>query len=381
MAGYMRQLCAAVAAGALAQQAGATSSSSVYVYTSEHLHASEAAAATLSEADVSFLLARLSGQETPLESKPPTGLPAVDIFHQSAGAVVLVVTGADADAAPSADEAIAFPLQDASSTARSAVKAMLSGNSADDSRAVAPTMCVSLDRAAVRSACSGASGATMVAWDTSSQMFTCDGECSGIRAVSTVDRLFTAGSALFAAVGLEVSDTHAVHTASGASLDLTDAITVQLLAELQLMHQLPAQLPADRLALSVLTLSGLEQYAEAHARTAAAAAVVAAAVPVIMQAWDDALHADAFKVAVFRHNAAATAGRRLLQYPASSTTGYTSAEIGEFQVFTWTWFTLIFIVFFAACSLGGLDIGSDEAGLYSTFKAGSYDRSTHEHDN
>ncbi len=54
-------------------------------------------------------------------------------------------------------------------------------------------------------------------------------------------------------------------------------------------------------------------------------------------------------------------------------------QVIEFQIFTWTWFLLILVVFFTACTLGGLDIGKDDAGLYSNFKAGSYDRaSAHE---
>ncbi len=67
--------------------------------------------------------------------------------------------------------------------------------------------------------------------------------------------------------------------------------------------------------------------------------------------------------------------------PCAGAVGVSHAlQVSEFQIFTWTWFLLILIVFFTACTLGGLDIGKDDAGLYSNFKASSYDRSTATHE-
>ena len=59
----------------------------------------------------------------------------------------------------------------------------------------------------------------------------------------------------------------------------------------------------------------------------------------------------------------------------------TMDEIAERQIFIWTIFVLALIIFFASCALGSLDIGNDDAGLYSVFKADDYSSSAHAHMN
>jgi hypothetical protein len=376
------KICCAAALGVIAQ---ATAKSSVLVRNSAHLTSASLSdeTQTLSEEDVSFLMARLSGDANPLESKPPTGLPVPDLFHEPAGTVMLVVTGSEADKSPELSSLASFSLEDSSTSPSAAIGHMLSGS--NTRRTGTAGLCASLDKS-VTSACD-LDDSTVVSWDAAMRAFSMSGEHSA--EVVNVDDLFSTSS-LLSEAGLEVvSDVTATHTASGISFDLTDLVTVQMLSELELFHQLPTLLNESLPRLAVLSLVGPQmfttKFSDQEELLAAMNTLVLAATPLILEAWNKAYDQDSYEVLVFRNNvdaATALARRRLLTSSivgGSSTTGYTYSEIADYQVFTWTWFILILIVFFAACNLGTLDIGSDEAGLYSNFKAGSYDRQTHEH--
>lgn len=344
---------------------------------SAHLYpATGVTAEAMAEEDVSFLVSRVARTRSPLESKPPSGLPTADLFHEPAGALLLTVTGAEISSLEGSSTQIS--LQDTSSKASDAINAMITGGSTQ--RTVSGSVCASLD-ASIAQQCSD--DAAVFTWDKAKRAF----------GSITVDSLFQGDQGLFNAVGLDIaSDAAAVHNDTGITLDLTDAATVEMLAELQLLHQLPSTFEkADTLPeFAVLSIVGAQIFSDAHGSDspslAAVDAVVAAAVPAILDAWSAAYGDDQYQVAVFRHNAAPTAAgrRRVLSTKtsgATAATGYTWSDISEFQIFTWTWFILLLVIFFSACSLGGLDIGNDDAGLYSNFKAGSYDRVGHEHDN
>lgn len=365
------KLCCAAAVASLAQ---ARAESSVFVRDSSLLTSEGAPDAALSEQDFSFLAARLAGSASPLESKPPSGLPVTDLFHEAAGSVVLVVTGADApESMPNASTQ--FSLEDTSSDTDTALTSLLTGNAAK------PTIefgkCASLDSISV---CS--EGAVAVAWEEKLGAFVAQTEGDMVQKFGAA---VSAASPLLASIGVTVdSAASATHTATGASFDLTDATTMQMFAELELFHQL-ALTSGDSLPRNViLSAQGVQRYTETHGSSDAVNEIVADAASEILNAWDAAYGDDAsFGVAVFRHNAnagAAGARRMLATSSNSSTTDlYTQAQINEYQLFTWTWFLLILIVFFAACSLGGVDIGRDDAGLYSNFKASSYDMASHDH--
>ena len=298
--------------------------SSVFVRDSEHLYtaAADDAASALAEEDVSFLVSRLAGTRSPLESKPPTGLPVADIFDAPTASLMLVVTGAEVSTIEGASTQ--FALEDTSSTAKEAIKTMLTGNTAQ--RTVSASVCASLD-AAVGHACGD--DATVVSWDENSQAFVVsDSE------PITVDTLFS-DSSFFSTVGVKVtSDTTAVHTNTGTEFDLTESSTMKLFAELQLFNQLPQLLNVSDAVqqFSLLSLVGPQIYTDVHgsddASLRAVDAIVAEAASTILDSWSDALGDDIFETAVVRHNAEPTAaGRRRVLTTASTTDLYTFDQV------------------------------------------------------
>ncbi len=238
--------------------------STVNVRGSEHLFAAAATETAMSEEDVSFLVARLANTRSPLETKPPAGLPVVDLFHEAAGTLLLAVTGANVGAIDTASTSI--PLRDSSSSAHQAVENMLTGGT--QRRAVTADLCASAD-VSVAIACGA--DAAVITWDAKARGFT------GAVTV-TADELFAADTEFFGKVG-------------AGKLDMKDEATVVLLAELQLFHQLPMLLNASDDAgvlpqFTMLSLVGPQIFADAHGSSSAAVdAVVAAALPLIMDMW------------------------------------------------------------------------------------------------
>lgn len=357
MSGFIKLAIAATAVGV-------ADAANVQVMENMHLMSSSDVRPALGESDLSFLLSRLVGTDSPLESRPPAGLPAPCLLHETKGTVALVVTGASEIDIPG--DNFVYPLRSESVDGNEAVSNFLG---TQQEGGIVPDVCASLDPN-IKDACSPDFFGSVFSWNEETKSF--DG---------VVDHM--SATDFFSQIGLNFTDEGVVtHPATETTFDLKDETTLKFFAELAAFNTLPAQIESLP-SFTVLSMVGPDLMKAQSADTKLNSAVdmiVAAAVPIIFETWSAKYDDDVFEVAVFRTNNVVKRShpRRSL---AEATYAYTFEEAQDFQIFTWTWFILLFVVFFSACSLGGVDIGNDDAGLYSTFKAGSYDRATHEHEN